>query len=197
MRRHYFFLMLNTIFLPITGLTSIGSLKDKFEKEGIFHFHTAVCDNLINTSTLFIKYLASCTFLSSCFLIFDIGHTLYRILKHYTLCKRKKTKIEKELDEMKRTLSGSKDLWYYDFGYNIAFTQIMYCIVLIFAIVAPLITIFGSLFFTIKYFIDKYNLLYVYPIEFQGQGRLQQNIVMMKYWGIFLSQVITFGLILS
>jgi hypothetical protein len=74
-------------------------------------------------------------------------------------------------------------------GYNIAFTQIIYCTVCIFSQVAPLITPFGCCFFTVKYFIDKYNILYVYPAEynFSNGGRLYTYIIGLQYIGILVS----------
>lgn len=93
------------------------------------------------------------------------------------MCRKRGTWEEIQESEMRRKLSPYKDRWYFDMGYNIAFTQIIYCVVLVFASVAPLITLFGSLYFTIKYFIDKYNVLYVYPTEYDGQGRLYKKII--------------------
>jgi len=48
-------------------------------------------------------------------------------------------------------------------GYNIAFNQIVYTMVLLYCLITPAISILGALYFTIKYFIDKYNLTVVYP----------------------------------
>jgi len=98
---------------------------------------------------------------------------------------------------MLKTLSKNKDEWYFDLGYHIAFTSIIYSVVLIFSTVAPLITVFGALYFGIKYLIDKYNLLYIYPNEYKGQGRLYTRIVSLKYIGMVISQLIMFGLLVA
>ena len=74
MRRHYFFLMLNTVFLPISGITTMESFKELLVNKGLIETHTIIIQNLVKSSTFFIRYVMSCTFLSSCFLIFDIGH---------------------------------------------------------------------------------------------------------------------------
>lgn len=89
---------------------------------------------------------------------------------YYIFCSLCKNAFKVDPDEykMRQKLSTHKDKWYFDIGFNIAFTQIIFCIVLIFAQVSPLITIFGSIYFAIKYFIDKYNLLYVFPNEYDG-----------------------------
>lgn len=62
-------------------------------------------------------------------------------------------------------MSDYKDQWFFDIGYQVAFTQIIYCTVVIFSSACPLITPFGFLFFTVKYWVDKYGIVCVYPIE--------------------------------
>jgi hypothetical protein len=126
MRRYYFFLMLNTIILPISGLTSMESFKDMmFNKglpKGLVETHTIITQNLVKSSTFFIRYLMSCTFLSSCFLIADIGHQLYKLFFLGFICSKRRTWEEIQESEMRRKLSPYKDRWYFDMGYNIAFT---------------------------------------------------------------------------
>ena len=107
------------------------------------------------------------------------------------------TDSEREELKMKHRLSMYRDDWYFDIGANIAFTQIIYTIILIYSQVAPLITIFGTLYFTFKYLIDKYNLLYVYEREYDGRGRLYQNIVKYQYWSMAFSQFIMYGLLVA
>ena len=94
---------------------------------------------------------------------------------------------------MRRKLSLCKDDWYFDFGYNIAFTQIIYVAVIIYAPISPLITIFGCLFFFIKYFIDKYNITHIYPQEFYGEGRLYKSITKYQYTSMIISEIVMFG----
>ena len=141
MRKYYFFLLLNTIILPISGITTMGTIMQKFiDKRGILELHTLITNNLVKSSTFFIRYVMSCTFFSSCFLIFDIGHQMYRLFVQREFLKGIRTVDEVEEDKMKRTLSAYKDVWYFDMGYHIAFTQIIFLVVIIFSSVAPLIT---------------------------------------------------------
>jgi hypothetical protein len=93
---------------------------------------------------------------------------------------------------MQLSLSTYKDDWYFDIGSNIAFNQIIFLVILLFSQVAPLITPFGMLFFTFKYHIDKYNIMYVYPVEYVGEGRLQKRMLFYFYTGIVFSQTIMF-----
>jgi len=45
---------------------------------------------------------------------------------------------------------------------------------LIFSGTCPPISIFAMLFFAIKYYIDKYNLTFVYNKEFEGGGAIKK-----------------------
>ena len=76
--------------------------------------------------------------------------------------KKLNTEDEEAEDEYEKNLSKNKDGFYFPLGYNIAYSLIIYTIVIIFSTVAPIITPFGGCYFTVKYFIDKYNIVYVY-----------------------------------
>ncbi len=49
---------------------------------------------------------------------------------------------------------------------------------------------FGCLFFFIKYFVDKYNLLFVYPVEFESSGNIGYIVIKLILLGIFFFQFI-------
>lgn len=129
--------------------------------------------------------------------MFDLGHQAYRLFVKGGIFKGLQTPQQIEEQKVQQSLSSCKDTWFFDMGQNIAFTQIIYCTILIFSQVAPLITPFGCLFFTFKYLIDKYNILYVYPNEYVGQGRLYKRIIKMQYFGIATSQLIMFGILIA
>jgi len=74
-------------------------------------------------------------------------------------------------------LSAYKDLWFFDKGYHSAYTQVIFCIILIFSHTVPLMTLLGFTYFLVKYYIDKYNIIYVFPNEYIGQGVLYKRIV--------------------
>lgn len=131
----------------------------------------------------------SCTFISSCFKIFDLGHQAYILLTYS--CdpnKKKKNWTKEQLEEykMRRSLSMYKDRWYFDLGSEIAFTSVIYLIIVLFSTIAPLITIFGGLFFGIKYLIDKYNVCYIFPTENIGNSSLMMEICRLQYIAMFI-----------
>ena len=69
-----------------------------------------------------------------------------------------------------------EDTWYFDIGYHFAFSLTIFTIALVFSAAVPLIPFFGFLFFAFKYFIDKYNYMYVYETEFESEGLLATTV---------------------
>ena len=66
---------------------------------------------------------------------------------------------------------------------------------LLYSIVSPIIILFGALFFTIKYFVDKYNLVYVYPKLYDSKASLAPRIITLGYFSLFFQQFIVLGLL--
>jgi len=60
----------------------------------------------------------------------------------------------------------------FEVSFGLAFNLIMYIIIMLYSLVNPIITIVGALYFTIKYFFDKYNLTIVYPKNYESKGDL-------------------------
>jgi len=51
--------------------------------------------------------------------------------------------------------------WFFNISYSIPYNLAIFTLVLIFSTIVPLILPLGSVFFYIKYLLDKYNLIYV------------------------------------
>lgn len=66
----------------------------------------------------------------------------------------------------------------------------MLVLTLCFSTTIPLIVPFGCLFFFIKYFVDKYNLLFVYPVEFESSADIGYLVIKFILMGIFFFQFI-------
>lgn len=80
-----------------------------------------------------------------------------------------------------------KDENYFDLPYSIAWTLVMYAVFLIYAPVCPLITILAVLFFGIKYVVDKYNLVHIYPKGYDSKNPYSQRLLP------FLANLMLFG----
>lgn len=63
----------------------------------------------------------------------------------------------------------------------------------LFATLVPLASFFGFLFFFIKFYVEKYNMIFVYLKEFEAKGRLKDHIIPMQLLAIYGSQLMGFG----
>ena len=80
----------------------------------------------------------------------------------------------------------------FEVSFGMAFNLMIYIIILIYSLVNPIITIVGALYFTIKYFFDKYNLTVVYPKNYESKGNLGAKISYYNYISIYFIQFIIF-----
>jgi hypothetical protein len=69
---------------------------------------------------------------------------------------------------MQLSESAYVDTWIFNYGYQLSFVTIIWGIGLFFSAIAPIIPCICFLYFFLKYWIDKYNLMYVYPVEFDS-----------------------------
>jgi hypothetical protein len=53
--------------------------------------------------------------------------------------------------------------------------------------VAPYVTIFSVPFFILKFFVDKYNVTFVYTSEYQSTGKLLDQLIPLTVYGVILS----------
>jgi hypothetical protein len=64
---------------------------------------------------------------------------------------------------------------------------------LLFSVIVPIIPAFCVVFFLFKYYVDKYNLSFVYDSEFLGLGKVQRRIIPLCYFNIVMYQLLTIG----
>lgn len=81
----------------------------------------------------------------------------------------------------------------YDLGYFQSQAIVIFTLGLIFSGTNPLIGIFVGLFFTIKYWVEKYNLTFVYNREFEGGGVIKKQVLPFMLLGIYLFQILNIG----
>jgi len=85
------------------------------------------------------------------------------------------------------------DTYAFDLGYHMSYGLTVFQIGLLFANIVPIIPAFCIVFFMFKYYVDKYNLSFVYNSEFQGIGKLKRNVIPLAIFVIILFQAITMG----
>jgi len=65
---------------------------------------------------------------------------------------------------------------------------------ILFATIVPYISMLSMAFFLFKYYVDKYNLSFVYNSEFSGQGAIKKWVIPLTFLIVILFQFITIGL---
>ena len=97
-------------------------------------------------------------------------------------------KYDKDYEKFKKDNNlneGNVDYGRFEVSFGMAFNLIMYIIIMLYSLVNPIITIVGALYFTIKYFFDKYNLTVVYPKNYDSKGDLGAQIAYYNLLSIY------------
>ena len=137
-----------------------------------------ISEGFIRNSYFFLRYAIQVTFISN-------GIQLLALPQFFVI---KMRVLLASSDYEKFYASMIKK--YFDYGYNYSFSITVFMLILCFSTTIPLITPFGALFFYIKYYIDKYNLLFLYPAEFESHGNVTEMIIKFELIGIFFFQFI-------
>ena len=120
---------------------------------------TLLLKNFVNF--LFLNLAIQWAFISNGIQLLDIPHHLIKGIKY--LCHRRSQKKE----VLPRPF---KDDYPFDLGYFQSNACTVFCMGLTFTGSIPLISLFVCLFFSFRYYIDKYNLIFVYNRDFEGGG---------------------------
>ena len=65
--------------------------------------------------------------------------------------------------------------WFFNIEYSVPYNASVFTLILMFSTVVPLILPLGSIFFYVKYMLDKYNIIYVCPDQFESAGKISRN----------------------
>ena len=172
------FMVINCFFIPTFGVLSWSKLKECIRYLLVTHWDMDISEGFIRNSYFFLRYAIQVTFISN-------GIQLLALPQFFV---KKMRVLLASSDYEKFYASMIKK--YFDYGYNYSFSITVFILILCFSTTIPLITPFGALFFYIKYYIDKYNLLFLYPAEFESHGNVTEMIIKFELIGIFFFQFI-------
>jgi hypothetical protein len=74
LNRNFFFMLLNSLLLPLTGLASIKAFWKALENEEVVNWPSYFAANLMTTYAYFFTYFIQLTFLSVGFWLLDLPH---------------------------------------------------------------------------------------------------------------------------
>jgi len=172
------FMVINCFFIPTFGVLSWFKLKECIRYLLVTHWDMDISEGFIRNSYFFLRYAIQVTFISN-------GIQLLALPQFFV---KKMRVLLASSDYEKFYASMIKK--YFDYGYNYSFSITVFILIICFSTTIPLITPFGALFFFIKYYIDKYNLLFLYPAEFESHGNVTEMIIKFELIGIFFFQFI-------
>ena len=127
-------------------------------------------------------------FLSVGFWLLDIPHTIVRGISR---CCHNAKQARKE------NKKPFVDTYAFDLGYHMSYGLTTYAIAMVFSTLVPYVPIFAMTFFLFKYFVDKYNLSFVYNTEFLGVGIIKRRVVPLSIFNIIVYQLINVGFFAS
>ena len=81
----------------------------------------------------------------------------------------------------------------FDLGERQAIALVMFSMGLFFTGTSPLQSMFSCLYFSIKYWIEKYNLAFVYTKQYEGKGIIWKPMVMFMILILYIFQLLTIG----
>ena len=152
--KHYVSLITNALLIPLFGLTSIKTLISYLTSTETEKIETKA----LETTNFFIRFLTGLSLFSNFINALDAPHWALRTVKIFL--------FNRQPEFMKLYPYPYKDTYFFDVGYQLAFVTVIWSIGIFFSAIAPIIPTICLAYFGIKYWIDKYNLMYVYPSEY-------------------------------
>ena len=137
---------INMVFLPLTGLISIEELIHYLASFDI-NIIDAISKNIGAMAAFFVSYVMQVTFLSNCIQLLDLPHFLVKTFKYYLRSFQ---------------MRPFKDDWFFDLGYYTSYTSTLSLLCLLFCVAMPIMSFFAAFFFWFRFYIEKYNMLFVY-----------------------------------
>ena len=180
--KSFIFLLINSILIPSFKNDELVNMLNKLKEFNFEKKNYNLTAPLLDNSYFFCRYIIQVTFLSNTIQLLAVPPFLMRKIR--VLIAR--SDYEKIYASMVKK--------YFDYGFHYSFALIVFLMTLIFSTTIPLVVPFGCLFFYVKYYFDKYNLLFFYPAEFESQGNLGKVVIKFMLFAIFFFQIILSGL---
>ena len=188
LNRNYVFMIINMLFLNLTGLMTIKSLLWEVEKQDLQTWPQFMAQKALSNYSFFISYFIQLMFLSVGFWLLDIPHIIVRSIKE---CYHKANQARKEHKQK------FVDDYAFDLGYHSAYSLTTFAIAMVFSVLVPYVPVFAMFFFMFKYYVDKYNLSFNYNTEFRSIGIIKGNVVPLLIFNIIIYQFINIGFFAS
>lgn len=182
MRRLFFFMLMNTLIIPVTQTSTALIFFRKLEEKSIGSWPSMLSSNLMAQQYFYIKFIIQLTFISNGIWLIDLSHRTIVFVKARYHNYKYKDSIEKPL---------FVDDYAFDLGYHQSYALVIFLNCLLFSCTVPLISFFAALFFWVKYLVDKYNLIFVYFEVYESGGQIRKNVAGYMVFNLFLYLTVT------
>ena len=152
------------IIFPLLGAFTLSMVVSILSKVEILEWNIYLSKNIVSVGEFYISFVISMAFIANLLDLLDIGSYLTQVFEHW----RAVTPQEEEAALEARP---------FNFAFEYSKVLILFCIILMFSVSTPLILPFGTIYIGIKYWVDKYNLLFVCKVEPTTFGKLQQTVL--------------------
>ena len=157
MNKNYIFIFLNWTIVPLVNLTMLQTfiINRQIDYDGFL-------ERVTHSTEFLLRFLIQITFVS---------WTIQLLASPYFATKKFKKWVNHEYSEENWEFQE----WFFNIGYSVPYNSSIFTLVLLFSTIVPLVLPLGSIFFYIKYLFDKYNLIYVWPEQFESAGKISRN----------------------
>mmetsp|Transcript_44378 Transcript_44378/g.32431 ORF Transcript_44378/g.32431 Transcript_44378/m.32431 type:complete len:337 (+) Transcript_44378:1439-2449(+) len=209
LQKNLLFMILNSLILPFLSFVSITYLHDYPDvimpdtPKPSKPIHPPANSTVLNATALSLTYLnlsveplnfrfAEIISYSQFYYISYLFELILIMILYQLL-----VSPEKILKAFHQMLSANGKIkfkhWVYDLGFKYSVFISLFIFALFFSVIVPIFLPLCTLIFTLAYYFDKYNLIYIYPVDFDSRTIYRKVMLTHSLFGIFLFQVFVYS----
>lgn len=151
MKKTFWYLLFMVVFLPTFGFTTAQASINFLFTENKNDTYRWECVFLPDSGAFFVNYIITAALVGTGLELVRFPELLFYCLQ---ICW---SKSEADIPAIRRAMK-----YEFRFGEQYARMMLMFCMTMMYSLSCPLIVPFGWLYFVMKYFVDRHNLLYAY-----------------------------------
>jgi hypothetical protein len=179
--RIFFFMFLNTVVLPISETSSAIVFAKNLRETDILSWPAFLSNNLMNHQYFYIKFMIQLTFVTNGLSYLDAPHKVKAWYGRWQHNRKQRSSLFK---------TEYVDDYKFDLAYNQSYCLVIFLNCLLFSTLVPFIPFFGSLYFYMKYLVDKNNLLFVYKKTYESGGHIRQSVRHYLVFNLYLYMLV-------
>ena len=176
--------IMNIILFPLIGSYTLTLVLEKMLDSQILEWNALLSRNICKVGDFFVNFVLSMAFVSNsldllAFSTFFIGHV-------------NRWQAGSHNEELKAMLAPD-----FDFAHEYSKVLTIFSVTLVFSISTPLILPFGLVYMGIKFYVDKYNLLFAFKVNSSDLPTSPKTVVTCVLLISSLFQIINSGLFIA